>query len=529
MSQPQTPRSIDHPATDAAAQRLLRRILRQWWLIAAAAVIAGSAAFAYSASKPKTYEATSTIEVSAVDLLTIFLSRQMQRGATDADRLKAAAIETFQLPNVRDGAVAILKAPPAATPPATPRPITPATAQELEQQVRVESKPDSSVLSIVARDEDPVRAQNMSRAMVDSFIQQRRIVARKKIIEEKAQVTRQLESIQTGAAAATGGITEEFLQQRLRDLGVVGATADGNVTKIEEAPTPTEPVGPRPARSAVLGFLLGGFLGLAAAALRARRDDRIRDAEEFDELWGLPLVGLVPNSSSLKDSGPSIMEPAVLEAVSLARSSLRYLHVGGSIKVVAITSASEGEGKSTIAWCLAVSTALAGGRVIVIDADLRRPKLSSRLEISGEGLSAVLAGITDAASTIRTIPVDGATTGASTGATVDVIPAGMVPPNPIALLEDPALPALLEDLRGRYDLVVVDTPPVTAVADAVALAEAVDGFVMISRLGTVKRRAYARTRDVLGSLPTPVIGQIVNGDRSAGSYGYYSSDAPKRS
>lgn len=84
MSQPQTPRSIDHPATDAAAQRLLRRILRQWWLIAAAAVIAGSAAFAYSASKPKTYEATSTIEVSAVDLLTIFLSRQMQRGATDA-------------------------------------------------------------------------------------------------------------------------------------------------------------------------------------------------------------------------------------------------------------------------------------------------------------------------------------------------------------------------------------------------------------------------------------------------------------
>lgn len=519
VSWPNEPRSAD-----IAAQRLLRRILSQWWLIALCAGVAAVAAFVASSSRTDQYEASSTIEVGTVDLVSIYLSDQVQVGDTDPDRLKAGAIETFTLPNVRDRAVALLKLPTPATTTRPARPATPATAAELADAVRVASKPDSSVLTIIARDKNPERAKNMSNAMVEAFIAQRRETVRKKIVDAKARITRQLANL---PADERNSPTAQTLQQRLRDVGVIGSTADGGVTKIQGARVPTDAVSPRPKRAAAIGLVAGILLGLGIAVLRARLDDRIRDVEELAELWKLPVVGIVPQSGSLKDAGPRVPDPAALEALSLARTNLRYLHVGGTLKAIAVTSALESEGKSTVVWNLAIATGLAGSNVLVVEADLRRPRITSRLKLSGNGLSEILAGIATVDEAIHTIDVIAAD-GAAVATRIDVIPAGLVPPSPLALLEGETSSKLFTELRQRYDVVLVDTPPATVVADAVALSDSLDGVVVISRLGTVRRSAYKRLREILFTIDKPVIGQIVNGDRSAGSYGYYSSYAPKR-
>ncbi len=182
-------------AADLATTRLLRRVAGQWWVIALCAVVACLAAFVASSSRTKQYEAKSTIEVGTVDLVSIYLSDQVQVGDTDPDRLKSGAVETFNLPNVRDRAVALLAQPTPATTTRPARPATPATAKELATAVRVESKPDSSVLTVIARDANPERAKNMSNAMVEAFIAQRRETVRKKIIDAKSRITKQLANL----------------------------------------------------------------------------------------------------------------------------------------------------------------------------------------------------------------------------------------------------------------------------------------------------------------------------------------------
>lgn len=503
--------STQAPA-DRAAARTARRVLEQWWLVGICAVVAGVVAFSVSASRTKEYEASSTIEVGTIDLMSIFLSQDVQIGDIDPERETASAVELFNLPNVRDRAVKGLAAVG----------IT-ATSREINAAVKAVVKPDTSVIKVTARNRDPRTAQAMSNAMTAAFIQQRQATAKKKLESAKRQVTEQYNALSEKDKQSQTGI---ILQNRLRQVGVVGALSDGNVTIVQAARLPEDPVSPRPKRDAILGLLAGLLIGGAVALLRARLDDRVRDSDELTELWDLPIVGLIPQTGTLKDSGRGLPEPAALEALSLARTNLRYLNVGGRVKTVIVTSALESEGKSTVTWNLAIAASMAASRVLVVEADLRRPRLSSRLGLGGSGLSEVLAGMATTEETISTIEVKAADGEVAT--TVDVLPAGLAPPSPVALLEGPVTKPLLDDLRERYDVVLIDTPPATVVADAVAIVDEVDGVVIVSRLGTVRRGALKRLRQTLTSVEAPVLGQIINSDSGVKSYGYYSSYVGKR-
>lgn len=507
MTEPVAPWASEH-AADAAAKRIARRVLEQWWLIAICGVVACVAAFVVSTSRTDQYEASSSIEVGTIDLMSIFLSQDVQIGDVDPDRETASAVELFNLPNVRDRAVKGL----------ADVNIT-ATSGEISKSIKATAKPDTTVIKVTARHSNPRTAQAMSNAMTWAFIQQRQATANKKLETAKRQVQEQYNALSEADKRSQTGV---ILQTRLRQVGVVGALSDGNVTVVQSARLPTEPVSPRPRRDAMIGLLAGLLLGGGIALLRARLDDRVRDSEELSELWELPIVGLIPQTGTLKDSGRVVPEPAALEALSLARTNLRYLNVGGRVKTVLVTSALESEGKSTVTWNLAIAAALASSKVLVVEADLRRPKLSSRLSLSGAGLSEVLAGMVSLDNTITTVEVKGADS-AHVATTVDVLPAGLVPPSPVALLEGPATKPLLAQLRERYDIVLIDTPPATVVADAVAISDEVDGVVIVSRLGTVRRGALKRLKEILTAVDAPVLGQIVNSDVAAKSYGYYSS------
>jgi receptor protein-tyrosine kinase len=484
-------------------------VVEQWWLVALCAVVACGAAFGASSQRTKQYDATSTLEIGSVDLVSIFLAQDVQVSDADPERQTAAAKELFNLPNVRDRAAAALGGA--------------VSSSQILSRLTVSVAPSSDILKVVARDSDPKTAQRISNAMTDAFIAQRKETTKAKLAQAQTQVRDQYGNL---SAKDRAGILGQGLQNRLRQVNVLGALDDGGVTIIQGARVPTDPVSPKPKRDGLIGLFVGLLVGIAIAVLRARLDDRVRDTEELSSLWSLPIVGLIPQSGTLKNSGRSVPEPAALEALSLARTNLRYLRVGGAVKTVVVTSALAAEGKSTLTWNLGIAAALASSKVLVVEGDLRRPVISERLGLSGPGFSEVLAGIADLTEVIQTVAVqDSAGSGVATH--IDVLPAGLVPPSPVALLEGDQTPAALTYMRERYDIVLIDTPPSTVVADAVALMSAVDGVLVVSRLGAVRRGSVKRLREILTGVDAPVIGQIVNSDVSAKGYGYYSTYTKK--
>ena len=206
----------------------------------------------------------------------------------------------------------------------------------------------------------------------------------------------------------------------------------------------------------------------------------------------------------------------------MLRANLRYFNVDRDNRSIVVTSAASGEGKSTVAWNLAAAAAEAGARVLLIEADLRRPSLAERHGLSaGQGLSGVLAGQTDLDRAALTIPLGEHTpTGGHTS--FDVLLAGPIPPNPSDLIESNQLAKLIDSAQQRYDMMVIDTPPATIVSDTAPLIKQVSGLIVVSRLGQTTRDSAGHLQRHLQHLGAPTLGVVVNGvstrDRYYGGY-----------
>ncbi len=208
----------------------------------------------------------------------------------------------------------------------------------------------------------------------------------------------------------------------------------------------------------------------------------------------------------------------------MLRANLRYFDVKRELRSVVVTSATPGEGKSTVSWNLAAAAAETGSRVLLLESDLRHPIIAKRHGLSGvRGLSTVLssgdATTTEAVSTIllgREGP-DGIER------SFDVLVAGPLPPNPADLVESERMAELIVSAEREYDLVVIDTPPTTIVSDAIPLVKQVSGVIMVSRFNYTTRDAARHLQRQLEHLDAPMLGVVVNGVRSeaGGYYGYY--------
>ncbi|RYG86063.1 MAG: polysaccharide biosynthesis tyrosine autokinase [Alphaproteobacteria bacterium] len=508
MSSPDTT-AAGAPATrDAAAARLVRRVLKQWPLIVLCAFVASAAGYVASSTRDKLYESTATIQLGELDLSALLIGQNVQSNPQTVEREAATNSALITLPRVRARTVLLLQGR--------------VTDGEVAEALTVVNQPDSNLIDITARSSDPRLAAQIAGATTRAFIETRREANLERVAKAKSQVRAQVEATGGGASETT-----RLLSERLELVDVIGAL--GESVEIEQgAPVPNTPVSPNPKRDAFLALLAGGILGAAAALLRARLDDKIRDPAEFSEIWDLPLVGSVPKSKELVDEGRDLPSSEILEAFALARTNLRYLHMGGEVKSVAVTSSVAEEGKSTVTWNLALSSAIAEARVLVIEADMRRPALSERLGLPAKnGLAEVLAGMIGVQDAIVKVPFGDPARGLS--GEVDVLPAGLVPPSPIALLERERLALLIEAVKDVYDLILVDTPPTTVVADTLIIARHVDGVLVVSRLGRVRRGQIERLRDQLLDTDTAVLGQLVNGSAAASSYGYGSYSTAQQS
>jgi polysaccharide biosynthesis transport protein len=493
-----------NPASEQAAlSRNVRRVLRQWPLVAICAVLASVAAYTVSSSEAKQYKATATIEVDAPDVLAQ-LNGESNVTTSDAAALDAATISALITePTILERASTALRGR-----------LSPAA---LSSALQVAVGTDDNLVTVSATTTSAALSATVANTTATTFVNARRGRTIADDSQAETDLKLQLRSLGVGGASSPLG---QLIGQRLRAVEAISAGGGGSdVSIVQTAQAPSAAVSPRPKRLAIVGLVLGLLLGLAFVSVRARFDDRIREPQEFEDLWPLPLVGTIPSAGKLRDAGRTVPPAGILEAFGSARATLRYLHVGGDIKTLVVTSAGTGEGKTTSSWQLAVAAAVAESRVLVIEADLRKPNMANMLGVHPTaGLTEMLAGLKGLdETTIGAVKFGDAARGIS--GSVDVIFAGTVPPSPVALLERGRLQELLEVVRDLYDVIIIDTPP-TVVGDALVLAGQADGVLVVARCREPTRRSFARLKEQLEGTGTPIVGMLINGSSGGVVYGY---------
>lgn len=303
-------------------------------------------------------------------------------------------------------------------------------------------------------------------------------------------------------------------------------TADGKTTVsvrvIQRAAVPEFASSPNTRLNVLSGLLLGLIVGVLIVVLREALDTRVHNAETAVEVAKAPLVGSIPRERGRPQTPVLVSSPLSVgaEAYRQLRSNLEFVTLGSPNRAIVVTSSVPGEGKSLISSNLALALAETGQRVVLVDADLRRPTIAAYTGLSGgAGLTSVLAG---RAAFDDVVQRWGA-------GDLDVLAAGQIPPNPSELLSSRRMADLIARLRRDYDVVVIDTAPLGSVADASILARQVDGALVVVDRTEVRRQQLAQTMDSLQKSGSTVLGIVLNRIAARKSHGaYYVTEPPRR-
>ncbi len=327
------------------------------------------------------------------------------------------------------------------------------------------------------------------------------------------------------------------LQAQLNALQAGLLSGAGTGPTIAQKATGAGQVSPRPKRDVLLGLALGLILGLGLAFLAEALDKRVRSEREIEDILGLPLLARLPSPPRRIRRArelPILVEPrgASAEAVKKLRTNLEFLHLEHEARVIMVTSALEQEGKSTTIASLAVALARSGRRVALVDLDLRKPYLHRFFQIDQiPGVIDVLSGRRELSTALKPILLPGSDRRASRRASssqargdgsglLAVLPAGPLGPDPAFLVGSPKMTALIERLKSDWDFVLLDTPPLPAVDDGLALSASVDGVLVVARSGSVPRRMLQEMSRLLDSSPADVLGFVLTGLNRSEAYGY---------
>ncbi len=325
----------------------------------------------------------------------------------------------------------------------------------------------------------------------------------------------------------------EGLLQKLKEAGISAGLKSNNYRVVDQAQPPRSPIEPNIPRNLGFALVLGLASGVGLAFLLEGLDNTVRTTEQAQMISGLPSLGMIPLGSKSAREGPNPKRLVIAtskEAVELVtqvrpqsqmaesyralRTSLLLSNLGAPPKVIMVTSALPQEGKTTTSINTAVVLAQKGVRVLLIDADLRRPSIHKTLGLGPHsGLSNVLTGSTT---------VDQAITRTAILPNLFVLAAGTPPPNPAELLASANMRDVLAQLREQYDHIVIDTPPSLSVTDAVVLSPRADAVLLVIRSGQTTKQALRRSRDILIGVNAKVVGVLLNAvDLSSPDYYYY--------
>jgi capsular exopolysaccharide synthesis family protein len=489
-------------AAPSDLERFLRILRRRRFVIIGAFLVVTAAALANSLTQEKQYTASSSLlfRDPAIDR-TLFKTYPPPN--SDPASLRATNERLVSLPAVAGRTAERLGGG--------------TTAAAIYGKVKVTSEGQADLVSVTAKDNDPQFAATLANTFAAEYINWRRAADAAIIRRAQSRIRRRLDQV--------GEENRRVLQRRLDDLGIIEALQTGRAEQVQRAKPPSSPSSPRPVRDGILGGMLGLILGIGLAFVVDRLDRRMKEPRELEETYRYPVLGAVPESKWFRDTGSTSDGALQLssegESFRKLRARLRYFNVDRDLRSIVVTSAAPEEGKTVVASHLALAAALGGHtKTLLLEADLRKPSLAGRFELAPmPGLSELLTHEIVISEVVQRIPV---ATGFNGESTLDVIVAGAVPPNPAELMESRKMGDLLDQLSGMYDLVVIDTPPVSVVSDAMPLVRLVSGVLVVSWVGKTSRDAAIHLRHELESLNAPTLGLVVNRVKTgtAAYYGY---------
>jgi polysaccharide biosynthesis transport protein len=350
----------------------------------------------------------------------------------------------------------------------------PFTARQLQAKIHAEPVTETLLINLSVDDTDPARAKRLTNSVARAFI-------------------RDVPNLQSGSAL--------------------------RITLVEPALTPSAPVRPRTNLNVALGLMLGLMLGVGLAFLREFLDRSVKTPEELEAAAGVPVVGTIPPFRATKQPIPVDAEPRTpaAEAFRKLRTNFAFLGVDRESLCCVITSPGAAEGKSTVAANLAIALSQAGRRVALVDADLRKPSLHRIFGLHQRvGTTTVLLDQADALDALQQ-PGSGLPA---------VLTSGQLPPNPSELLGSRRMQQLIEELRGAFDVILVDCAPLLPVTDPMVVSRFADGILLIARAANTTRDQAQAARNACAKAGATMFGTVLNatsvaeGDQSA-YYAYY--------
>ncbi|MGE2736469.1 polysaccharide biosynthesis tyrosine autokinase [Mycolicibacterium vaccae] len=352
------------------------------------------------------------------------------------------------------------------------------SAASLRENVKATAKADTVLIDVKVLDRSPIQARDIANTMSDEFV----------------TLVRELETPDNGRVP------------------------DARVVVEQRASIPAEPVVPRTTRNLAGGLALGLLLGVGLAIVRDLLDNTVKSRDGLEQITGVGTVGSIPLDKERRKQAAIAFEhdnSGIAEAFRKLRTNLQFLAVDNPPRVIVVTSSLPHEGKSTTAINLALALAEADHSVVMVDGDMRRPMLAKYLDLVGTvGFSTVLSGRATLDDALQETRFPGLT----------VLTSGAVPPNPSELLGSQAARSVLDDLRSRFDYVILDSTPLLAVTDAAILAANADGVLLMARFGHTKRDQLSHAVESLRSVAAPLLGAVFTmmPTRGTSTYGGYS-------
>ncbi len=518
-------------------------LLWNWaWLLVGATLLAGITAFFVSRSMTPVYEAVTTVLINEAP----GSSSNEYTALLTSERLARTYTELLTKGPILDGVIERLSLDD--------------TREDVAEIIDVQLVRDTQLIEVHVENTSPTLATFIADTLVDEFISQNQALQASRYANSKTSLEAQLTEVdgeiqETGAALAELEDDPENQAERDRlstnlaqyrqtyagllqsyeEVRVAEAQATSNVVQVDPATTSEDPVRPRTLLNTVLAAMVGLMVAVGVIFLREALDDTVKGPDDITGRLGLPVLGLIARAQPNGEAGPiSATQPRspVSEAFRTLRTNIQFASVDKPLRTLLVSSPTPEDGKTTVSSNLGVVLSQAGQKVVMIDADLRRPRLHERLGVSNRrGLSDLFVQ--------ENFHLDGiARETQSKG--LRVIPTGPLPPNPAELVSSQKMNDILAALIEEADLVIIDSPPVMAATDAAVLASRVDGVLLVVKPGSTKLGACIQTVEQLRRSGANLLGVVLNDvplRRSRYNYYYrdyqysysshYNGDSPK--
>lgn len=510
------------PDHTIALRDYLEVIRRRKWIVLFFAVLVPAAAIALSLAQKPVYEGSAQVLLSRENLANSLTGVTDPNASLEQGVFVQTQAELARVPEIANRVIERLD-------------LT-ASSDEFLADSEVATGADSEILTFKVRSEEPEVAMDAATEYAQQFTAYRGELDTESIADARAEVSDRLRALEE-AGDASGSLYSDLVkqEQRLSTMETLQTSGAQVVQTADEAPQ----VAPKTMRNGVLGLLLGLVVGLGVAFLREALDTRVRSSDEIAARLGLPLLGRIaepPKKVRSNDELVTAVQPVGpdAEAYRILRTNLEFAMLDRDIRSIIVTSALPGEGKSTTAGNLALTFARAGKRVALVDLDLRRPYLARFFGLGGKpGVTEVALGRTPLERALAQVPLlpvaasDASNGGAPTAAVapdgagrLQVLPSGIVPPDPGEFVSSPRLREVLRQLGQRADLILIDVPPVLQIGDAMTLSAQVDGIVVVTNLTMLRRGAVTELHRVLGSTPAAKLGFVLTGAEAEPSFRY---------